>query len=100
MPRKLARRATPASEPEPPEEILEEPEPPSDAWKPTPLLYDVGDACFILGKISKQMLYRLIHLDQIHPVKVGTRSMFTMEEMERFVIERAKETELATTQPE
>ena len=63
------------------------------------MLYDVGDTCFILGKISKQMLYRLIALNQIHPVKVGTRSMFTMEEMERFVTEREKETEEASTTP-
>jgi hypothetical protein len=59
--------------------------------RPTPLLYNVADACFILGKISKQMLYRLIHLKLIFPVKIGTRSLFTMEELQRFVDERVQE---------
>lgn len=56
-----------------------------------PLLYNVSDACFILGNISKQMLYRLIHLQRIHPVKIGTRSLFTMEELERYVREQQAE---------
>ena len=103
MARKLVRRATtpepePEPEPEVPEEIdileLEEPEAPTD-WNPTPLLYDVTDTCLMLGKISRQMLYRLINLDQLHAIKVGTRSMFTLEELERFVSDRARETEEA-----
>lgn len=48
-------------------------------------LYDVADACHILGKISKQMLYRQIHLGQITPLKIGTRSVFDIEEIERFI---------------
>ena len=91
MPRKLVRRVQ-ASEPEPEaNNEAEDVEPEAQEWKPTPLLYDVADACFILGKISKQMLYRLIHLHQIRPVKIGTRSLFTMEELDRFVREREQE---------
>jgi hypothetical protein len=56
-----------------------------EGTRPTPLLYNVTDTCYILGKISKQMLYRLINSDQLHPKKVGTRCMFTMEELERYV---------------
>ena len=92
MPRKLVRKLQ-NSEPEP-EASNNEPEdeqPEVMEWKPTPLLYDVTDACFILGKISKQMLYRLIHIHQIRPVKIGTRSLFTMEELDRFVQERVQE---------
>ena len=85
MPRKLARKITPEPEPE------DEEAPTEEEWKPTPLLYNVADACFILGKISKQMLYRLIHLGQIEPVKIGTRSLFTMEELQRFVEARVQE---------
>lgn len=67
MPRKLTRQAAPTED------------------RPQPLLYNVADACFILGNISKQMLYRLINTKQIRPVKIGSRSMFTMEELQRFV---------------
>lgn len=85
MPRKLVRRVPkPESEPQP-----EQPE----ETRPQPLLYNVADACFILGNISKQMLYRLIHLDRIHPVKIGTRSLFTMEELERYVHQQQAESE-------
>jgi hypothetical protein len=96
MPRKLVRRV----QSEPGEDPETEAETEADAeaqpeWKPTPLLYNVADACFILGKISKQMLYRLIHLKQIHPVKIGTRSLFTMAELERFVEEKVRESALA-----
>lgn len=97
MPRKLVRRVASA---EPEAEVGTEAEAESEEakeqeWKPTPLLYNVADACFILGKISKQMLYRLIHLKQIQPVKIGTRSLFTMAELERFVEERVRESALA-----
>jgi excisionase family DNA binding protein len=90
MPRKLARKAVPDVNPNI-QEPEEEEAPAEGEWKPTPLLYNVGDACFILGKISKQMLYRLIHEGQITPVKIGTRSLFTMEKLERFVSERIQE---------
>ena len=97
MPRKLVRRT-----PEPglravvsdPQEELEPAEqdivPPAER-DIVPLLYNVSDACFILGNISKQMLYRLIHLHRIHPVKIGTRSLFTMEELQRYVREQQAE---------
>lgn len=89
MARRLARRTTP--EPEEPEEPAEDEEVEPE-WHPTPLLYNVPDSCFILGKISKQMLYRQIHEKRIHPVKIGTRSLFTMPELERFVAECERET--------
>jgi excisionase family DNA binding protein len=84
MARKLARRTIPEPEPEP--EKVEE-------LRPEPLLYNVADACYLLGNISKQMLYRLIHLKRIHPVKIGTRSLFTIEELQRFVGEQQNEDE-------
>ena len=75
MARKLVRKGVPENEAEAkPEET-----------RPEPLLYNVPDACFILGNISKQSLYRLINLNLVHPVKIGTRSLFTKEELERFV---------------
>jgi Helix-turn-helix domain len=102
MPRKLVRRmqsSEPGEDPETETDADADADADAEAtqpeWKPTPLLYNVADACFILGKISKQMLYRLIHLKQIHPVKIGTRSLFTMAELERFVEEKVRESELA-----
>jgi hypothetical protein len=98
MPRKLVRRvqsSEPGEDPETEAEAEVDAEATPAEWRPTPLLYNVADACFILGKISKQMLYRLIHLKQVHPVKIGTRSLFTMAELERFVEEKIRESELA-----
>jgi len=105
MPRKRLVRMSETDEPLPEEEAPAEPDPEVtedeeevavegeevavEEWMPTPLLYNVTDACFILGKISKQMLYRLIHTGEIVPVKIGTRSLFTMGELERFVQEHA-----------
>ena len=95
--RKLARISKPEPEPEPEEpdeedeEVLLAEDPTYSEWTPTPLLYDISDSCFILGRISKAKLYRLIQLRKIHPIKLGTRSMFTMEELERFVSEQASE---------
>jgi Helix-turn-helix domain len=93
MPRRLARKAVIEPEEAVEEEAVEEAEEETtvEEWRPTPLLYNVTDACFILGNISKQMLYRLIHLGLIEPVKIGTRSLFTMEELQRFVDERVQE---------
>jgi excisionase family DNA binding protein len=56
-----------------------------------PLLYDVDQACRILGGISKPMVYRLVQTGELRPVKVGSRSMFTMEELQRFVRENQVE---------
>lgn len=56
--------------------------------RPQPLLYDVTDACYVLGKISKPMLYKLVNLKEITPLKLGTRSVFTREELERFIREK------------
>jgi hypothetical protein len=86
MAHKLVRRV----QPEPEKEEEEAEGTPSD-WKPTPLLYDVDDACFILGKISKQKIYNLVNLGQLKRVKIGTRSLFTPEELQRFVDERVQE---------
>lgn len=84
MVRRLVRKSAP--EPEPEEEATQE-----DEWKqPTPLLYNVTDSCFILGKISKGTMYRLIQTNVLHPVKIGSRSLFTLEELERFVEERSQ----------
>jgi Helix-turn-helix domain len=93
MPRKLARKSASQTRPRVTDiEVGEEDEKEKpEEWRPTPLLYNVADACFILGKISKQMLYRLIGLHEITPVKIGTRSLFTMPELQRFVDTREQE---------
>lgn len=59
--------------------------PPAEESAVEPILYNTDDACLMLGKISKPMLYRLISTKQIHPIKVGSRSMFTKQELERYV---------------
>jgi excisionase family DNA binding protein len=56
-----------------------------------PLLYNTDDACLMLGKISKPMLYRLITQGKIHPIKLGSRSMFTKKELERYIKQCAEE---------
>jgi predicted DNA-binding transcriptional regulator AlpA len=79
MPRRLVRAD---EEPEEPEDQPEEPE---------PLLYSAEAAARILGGISTSTLYRYVQTEELHPVKLGSRSMFTMEELQRFV--RAKQRE-------
>lgn len=87
MPRRLVRRNQTGPEPEVEQDGEVELDAKTAEPRPTPLLYNVADACYILGKISKQMLYRQIHLGRLHPLKMGTRSLFTMDELERFVKE-------------
>jgi hypothetical protein len=58
-----------------------------DSARPTPLLFDVAETCRLLGSISKQMLYRVVNRGEVRPVKLGTRSMFTMAELQRYVEE-------------
>jgi excisionase family DNA binding protein len=64
------------------EEVLEE--------EPEPLLYDADAAAKILGGISKAMVYRYVQHGELHPVKLGSRTLFTMEELQRFVRDRQK----------
>jgi predicted transcriptional regulator len=72
MPRKLARSKDPDPEPQAPEEV-------------PPLLYSAEDAGRMLGGISKAMVYRYVQNKELHPIKVGSRTMFTLEELQRFV---------------
>lgn len=65
--------------PEETEELPEEPE---------PLLYDAEAAAKILGGISLAMVYRYVQYGELRPVKLGSRSLFTMDELKRFVRER------------
>jgi hypothetical protein len=91
--RRLVRKSeTAKAEPEVEAEAEEEEESQLEEWNPTPLLYNVTDACVILGKISKGMLYRYINSHEIEPLKLGTRSVFTMKELERFVTAHEQKT--------
>ena len=76
MPRRLLRSG---EEPEP-----EEPAPVED----TPLLYSADDAARMLGGISKAMVYRYVQRGELHPTKLGARTLFSREELERFVREQ------------
>ena len=62
--------------------VAPEPEPEEE---PPPLLYGAADAARILGGISTNLLYRYVQSGDLHPVKLGARSMFSMEELERFI---------------
>ena len=42
-------------------------------------------AAKMLGGISKAMVYRYVQHGELHPIKLGARTMFTREELERFV---------------
>ena len=79
MPRRLVRSQKPLPEPEP------EPAPVDSG----PLLYSAEDAGRMLGGISKAMVYRYVQYGELHPVKLGSRTMFTRDELERFVKELA-----------
>jgi excisionase family DNA binding protein len=73
MPRRLVRSD---EEPEP-----EEPAPVEDI----PLLYSADDAAKLLGGISRALLYRYVQNKELHPIKLGARTLFSREELERFV---------------
>jgi excisionase family DNA binding protein len=77
MPRRLVRSG---EEPEP------EPEP--APVEDVPLLYSADDAARMLGGISKAMVYRYVQKGQLHPTKLGSRTLFSREELERFVKEQ------------
>jgi excisionase family DNA binding protein len=62
------------------------PEPEGDV-----LLYNVEDVCRMLGGISKPMVYRWVEQGELHPIKLGRRSMFTLDEIQRFVKEKRNE---------
>jgi excisionase family DNA binding protein len=53
--------------------------------EPEPLLYSAEQAAKILGGLSVAMIYRYVEQKKLRPVKVGRRTMFTREELERFV---------------
>lgn len=64
----------------------EEPEPdPPAPVEDTPLLYNAEDAGRLLGGISKAMVYRYVQRGQLHPTRLGSRTLFSREELERFV---------------
>jgi excisionase family DNA binding protein len=67
----------------------EEPEPEEPAPVDTPLLYSADDAARMLGGISKAMVYRYVQNGELQPIKLGARTLFSREELERFV--RAQE---------
>ena len=71
----MARLRRPMADPKPDDEITE------------PLLYDMEEACKILGNISKPTIYRLIRRGRLHPVKQGKRTAFTATELRRYVSE-------------
>jgi Helix-turn-helix domain len=56
--------------------------------EPEPLLYDADAAARMLGGISKAMVYRYVQHKELFPVKLGTRTLFTMAELQRFIRER------------
>ena len=73
MPRRLVRSQEPEPEPAPVED--------------SQLLYSADDAARMLGGISRAMVYRYVQNKELHPIKLGSRTMFTREELERFVNE-------------
>lgn len=56
--------------------------------EPEPLLFNAETAARILGGVSVAMVYRYVQYKELHPVKLGSRTLFTMEELQRFVRER------------
>lgn len=67
----LKRKLAPDSEP--------------DQEEPEPLLYNVEDACRLLGNISKPTFYRKRRQGKIKVIKQGKRTMVTAEELRRYV---------------
>jgi len=45
--------------------------------------YSVPETCYTLG-ISRSQLYKLVAVGDIRPVKIGSRTLFTGREIERF----------------
>ena len=45
--------------------------------------YSVPETCYTLG-ISRSQLYKLVFVGDICPVKIGSRTLFTNREIERF----------------
>jgi len=45
--------------------------------------YSVPETCYTLG-ISRSQLYKLVSVGDIRPIKIGSRTLFTDREIERF----------------
>ena len=45
--------------------------------------YSIEETCFLLG-ISRSQIYKLVSVGDIRPVKIGTRTLFPVREIERF----------------
>jgi len=51
----------------------------------TQLLYNEGETRQVLGGIGRSKLYQLVAEGRIEPTKIGRRTFFAAEELERFV---------------
>jgi excisionase family DNA binding protein len=51
---------------------------------PDRLLYDIREACRLLGGIGRSTLYKAIQHGRLKPVKIGARTMLPRAELERF----------------
>ncbi len=51
----------------------------------TQLLYSIAETTEVLGGMSRSTLYEKIATGEIRPVKVGRRTYFTHDELERYV---------------
>jgi len=58
-----------------------------DEEDPEPLLYSAEAAAKVLGGISVGLLQRLVTQGKLHPIKLGRRTMFSIEDLQRFVRE-------------
>lgn len=54
---------------------------------PKPYLYDIEAARKALGGVGRTWLYEQIREGNLKPVKLGTRTMFAVEDVERLVIQ-------------
>jgi len=50
-------------------------------------LYNVKDTCERLGGISRTHLYTLIKRGEIHPLKLGKRTMFSEDAIDTYIDE-------------
>lgn len=57
----------------------------------TRLLNDVDESREVLGGMSRSVLYAEIKAGRIQPVKVGRRTYFTSDELQRYVASLAED---------
>ncbi len=59
-----------------------------------PLAYGVDDLCKVLGGIGRSTFYRLVRQGELHPFKVGSKTLIDASEAQAFIARKLSESQV------